>query len=89
MVIGIPDIAWVLFTTTALGTLLIALLLLPPNVLFAKLTPAHVEATMFAFTGSVTNLVFPLQKLIGITINWLTFNVTNDSLMDLYKLYLI
>lgn len=72
---GIPDLAWVIFTTTSLGTMLVAMIALPPNVLFAKLTPAHVESTMMAFTGSCTAAIFPLSKLMAIIINSLTFNV--------------
>lgn len=80
---------WVLATTTALGTLLLSLLLLPPQILFAKLTPKHVEATMFAFTGSVVALIFPLQKILGLLINWAFFDVSTQNLEDLYKLYLV
>ena len=89
LLIGIPDIVWVVFTTTSLGTLLVAFIALPPNVLFAKLTPAHVEATMMAFTGSCTACIMPLSKMMGVLINKNTINVSTDNLGDLYKLYLI
>lgn len=87
--IGIPDLAWVICSSTALSTLIFAFLILPPGVLFAKLTPAHVEATMYAFTSSIASAVFPLSKFLGISINKLTFNVTNENLDNLYKLYII
>jgi len=80
LAIGIPDIVWVIFTTTSMSTLLAAMIALPPNVLFAKLTPVHVEATMMAFTGSCIALIFPMSKLMGILINKLTFNVNKSNL---------
>ena len=87
--IGIPDIVWVMFSSTAMNTLIYAFLILPPGVLFAKLTPAHVEATMYAFTSSVTAAIYPLSKFLGTFINTVTFNVTADDLSNLYKLYVI
>lgn len=89
LALGIPDIIWVLCSSTAMGTLIFAFLVLPPSVLLAKLTPAHVEATMFAFTSSVAAAVFPMSKLVGVLINRLTFNVTFESMDELYKLYII
>lgn len=72
-VIGIPDLIWVLFGSTALNTLMYAFMILPPGVLFAKLTPAHVEATIYAFTSSVTTAVYPISKIMGTFINTVTF----------------
>merc|ERR1711990_796528 len=60
LAIGIPDLVWVLFSSTAMNTLIFAFMFLPPGVLFAKLTPAHVEATIYAFTSSITSAVFPI-----------------------------
>ena len=57
--------------------------------MFAKITPAHVEATMFAFTMTILTIHFPIGKFMGIIWNKATFNITNDSLGDLYKLYLL
>ena len=78
-----------MFSSTAMNTLIYAFLILPPGVLFAKLTPAHVEATMYAFTSSVTAAIYPLSKFLGTFINTVTFNVTADDLSSLYKLYVI
>ena len=89
LAIGIPDLVWVLFGSTALNTLMYAFMVLPPGVLFAKLTPAHVEATIYAFTSSITSAVFPTNKIIGALINLLTFNVTENDLNNLWKLYVI
>ena len=89
LIIGIPDIVWVLLSSTAMGTLIFAFLVLPPGVLFAKLTPAHVEATMYSFTSSIGAMVLPLSKLGGIVLNYFTFNVTFLTLEDLWKLYVL
>lgn len=80
---------WVLLSSTAMGTLIFAFLVLPPGVLFAKLTPAHVEATMYSFTSSIGAMVLPLSKLGGIVLNYFTFNVTFLTLEDLWKLYVL
>ena len=80
LVIGIPDIFWVICSSTAMGTLIFAFLILPPGVLFAKLTPARVEATIYAFTSSVASAVFPMSKFLGVFLNKMTFNVTVQNL---------
>lgn len=87
--VGIPDIWWIIFSSSSLGTLQFAFGVLPAMVLFSKITPAHVEATMFAFTSSVISIVFPLSKLIGALWNSLIFHVTFTNLEELYKLYLL
>ena len=51
--LGIPDFWFVLFTSTVTSSLIIGMITVPPLVLFAKITPKNVEATMFAFTTSV------------------------------------
>jgi len=87
--IGIPDIWWIVLSSSSLGTLFFAFGVLPGMVLFSKITPAHVEATMFAFTSTVISIGFPLSKLIGALWNSLLFDVTYNNLQDLYKLYLL
>jgi Na+/melibiose symporter-like transporter len=87
--LGIPDVAWVICSSTAMGTLIFAFLILPPGVLFAKLTPAHVEATMYAFTSSVAAMVMPLSKFMGVFLNKVTFDVKFESLDQLWKLYVL
>ncbi len=69
LVMGIPNMVWVMFSSTAINTFISAFLILPPGVLFAKLTPAHVEATIYAFTSSITALVYPMSKILGTLIN--------------------
>lgn len=87
--LGIPDIVWVLCSSTAMGTLIFAFLIMPPGVLFAKLTPAHVEATVYAFTSSITAAIYPLSKFLGVFINKAFFKVTTQDLHNLYQLYLV
>lgn len=69
LVMGIPNMVWVMLSSTAINTFISAFLILPPGVLFAKLTPAHVEATIYAFTSSITALVYPISKILGTLIN--------------------
>lgn len=87
-VIGISDVAWCLVTSTSLFPLQIAFLFVPANVLFTKLSPVYVEATVFAFYISVTQLYWFLSKLMGTFWNTLLFGVTKDDFSNMYKLYI-
>jgi hypothetical protein len=89
LVIGVPDIWWVLLSSSSLGTLSFAVGILPAQVLFSKITPKHVEASVFAFTSSVISIVFPVSKLVGAFWNLVFFHVSFDNLEDLYKLYIL
>jgi len=59
-------------------------------VLFAKITPAHVEATMFAFLCSVTNAAnsFP-GRILGALINKWFVGVTTEDMSSLWQLIVI
>jgi hypothetical protein len=46
--LGVDDITFMLFTTAISGTLQECLTRLPTLVLFAKITPNNIEATVFA-----------------------------------------
>ncbi len=46
---------------------------MPAGVVISKITPASVEATVFAFTQSVMSLVFPVSKLMGALWNYTLF----------------
>ena len=67
--IGIPDIVWVMMTSTALGTLIFAFMVMPPGIIFVKMTPPHIEATTYAVTSSITSAIFPMSKICGVLIN--------------------
>jgi BT1 family len=69
LIIGVPDLVWVICSSTAMGTLIFAFMIMPPGVLFAKITPAYAEATIYAFTSSITAAVYPLSKFLGVFIN--------------------
>ena len=66
LIIGIPDLVWVICSSTALGTLIFAFLAIPPSVLFAKMTPAHVEATMYAFVTVVVVVVVVFHAAVAV-----------------------
>ena len=53
---GISDMAILVFGSTVMSSIQLALTLLPCMVLFQKMTPPHVESTMMAFSASVMNL---------------------------------
>lgn len=64
--LGIPNIVWVLFTTTVIDIFMLAFKQLPTYVLFAKLTPAVIEGTVFSVITSVTNIITPMSKTFGL-----------------------
>ena len=56
---------------------------LPIMVLFAKITPQHIEGTVFAFlTGTINFASGVLRPSIGSFINDVTFKVNKDNLSD-------
>jgi hypothetical protein len=77
--LGIPDVVLAAFNTSFISTIVMALSHLPPMVLFAKFTPAHVEATMFAFLTSILNLSHFGGKGLGLLINS-AVGVSNNNL---------
>ena len=88
---GISDIAFLAFTGTTFFPIIMALYIIPPFVLVAKITPAHVEATIFAFAASLINSgIHFATKYMGVAWNKLFFDVTTETLeTDLWKLNLV
>lgn len=87
LLLGINDLAFVCLSSAVTGTLAMAFSVLPPLILFAKITPAHVEATMFAFYTSLVNASNIYGgKLSGVFFNHFFFQVSDQNLGDLYKL---
>jgi len=86
---GISDIVFVIFTSTVTDSLNYALFVVPPLVALAKMTPKHVEATMFAFCSLVTigGKEFG-GRTMGVIINKFV-NVTSSNLEDFYKLLIV
>jgi len=87
---GISDIAFVMFTGIITDTFALAFSVVPPLVLFAKITPSHVEATMFAFLTSIINAAnsFP-GKMLGAAINKWFVGVTTEDMSKLWYLVVI
>ena len=87
---GISDVVFTMVTTSVTDTLVLAFTQLPTLVLFAKITPAHIEATVFALLTGVFNFVNTvLSPNIGVLINKYCVGVTSDHLEKYYVLALI
>lgn len=86
---GMEPTAFVFLTTTLTDTLGSAIRLLSGNVLFAKLIPANIEASMFSILTGIVNFCnhFVAQEL-GNLLN-LFVGVTEDNLEKLWVLELI
>jgi hypothetical protein len=70
LLIGVSDLTLVFLTSPVLSVFIMAFTHLPNLVLFAKLIPLHIEATMFSSITSILNLA-PNQggRGLGIVIN--------------------
>jgi MFS family permease len=90
LAIGISDIAFVIVSSVITDTLSTAFSQLPVLVLFAKITPKNIEATVFAlFTGVLNLSAIVISPNMGILINQTFVGVTLTSLSDYYKLVFI
>jgi len=79
--IGINDIVWIVCTDTIFGVVSLAMNTLPTMALFAKITPAKIEGTVFAFLTGTTNLANSvLAPMVGVWINEKFVGVTADDL---------
>jgi len=79
-----------IFTTAISGTLLECLTRLPTLVLFAKITPNNIEATVFAVLTGLQNFVsLVLSANMGILVNELFVGVTLANLKNYYQLVVI
>lgn len=88
--IGIPDFAILLFGSTVLASIQFALSQLPMLVVFQKITPQHVEATMMALSASIVNLSRGfLGDCTGAFINHQFVKVTKEDMSNYYILSLI
>jgi hypothetical protein len=85
--IGIPDFAILLFGSTVLSSISFALSQLPMLVVFQKVTPSHVEATMMALSASIVNLSRGfLGDCTGVFINHYFIKVTKEDMGNYYML---
>ena len=88
--LGIKPFTFLFFTSSTLFPLIIGLFIIPPFVLIAKISPTHVEATIFAFSASVINgCLFFVPRMMGLLWNKLFFHVDAENLDNLYKCYLL
>jgi len=87
---GIRDELFVMLSVVVSDTFALAFSLVPPMVLFAKITPAHVEATMFAFLCSIlcATRILP-GSIIGALINKWFVGVTTEDMSSLWQLIVI
>lgn len=84
---GISDMVVLCFGSSVIYAVQFALSQLPSLVLFQKLTPPHVEATMMAFSASIVNMSRGLiGQLTGVAINKLFLHITQDDLSNYYLL---
>ena len=88
--LGISAFTFIFFTSSTMFPLVVGFYMIPPFVLIAKLSPAHVEATIFSFSASVINLcIFMIPRMMGNLWNKILFDVSSDNLDELWKLYCI
>jgi hypothetical protein len=89
LLVGISDIVFIIFTSTIVDTLNLAFSLMPAMVLFARVTPNHIEATIFAFLTSINNLNGVVSSNVGVLINNLFVGVDQNNLEKVYILIAI
>lgn len=88
--IGVPDLMFIVCTDTIFGIMSLAMNTLPTLALFAKVTPAKIEGTVFAFLTGTTNLANSvLAPMVGVFINEKFAGVTAEDLSNYKKLCLI
>jgi hypothetical protein len=82
--------AFIVVTDTIFGVIAQAMSTLPTLALFAKITPAKIEGTVFAFLTGTTNLASNvLSPMIGVWINEKYFGVTAEDLSQYKNLCLV
>ena len=86
---GMDPYWFMIFSSTIADVLYNAFVMLPGMVLFAKLIPANIESSMFAMlTGLMNFSNLFAAKMLGNYVNTF-FNVTQDNLGELWKLYIV
>ena len=88
--LGINDVIFLVFTGLVTDSLAQTFSFLPSLVLFAKVTPPHIEATIFSLLTGVNNFAnFFISPMVGLLINNLFVGVSNSSLHNIYILVII
>ena len=83
---GIPDAALIIFDESVGEIISQAFISMPMMVLYAKITPPHIEATCFAMLASSSNLRETISGMIGATINEKFVGVTKDDMSNYWIL---
>ena len=86
---GLPDWFVIIFTEIISDVFIQCLVVLPIIVLFAKITPANIEATSFAMLAGIYNFRGTLSGYVGTWVNDQFVGVTRDDLSKYYILCLI
>lgn len=89
LLIGLNDLMFIIFTDTVTSILALAFTQMPTMILFSKITPRNIEATVFAFLTGTFNFTGIMGQWIGSFINERFVGVTSTDLSDFYKLVLI
>jgi hypothetical protein len=88
--IHVNDLAFIILTDTIFSVISMAMGTLPTLALFAKVTPAKIEGTVFAFLTGTTNLANNvISPMIGVWINQKFVGVKSDDLSKYKYLVLI
>ena len=88
--LGIKPVIFFGFVSLFDAAAVYAFLGMPLMAVFAKLMPTSIESSMFALMTGLINLsLYFLSKLIGNLWNKLFFNVTNENLTELWKLFVL
>ena len=86
--LGIPDLVWAACGSVAIQFFTMGFSFLIPFVLVSKITPAHVEATVFSFAAMVINSTFGLGRYMGTVWNKL-FDVDAENMENLHQLVML
>jgi len=86
---GISDMFFVFFIDIVDEIISQCFIFLPMSVIFAKITPKHIEATSFALLASVSNFRSTVRGLIGAYINDAFVGVTIEDLSKYWQLVAI
>lgn len=80
---GISDSIFVVTTDVVVGTLSLAFRMMPTMILFAKITPPHLEATCFAFLNAIISFMYGvISTRTGTYINDNYIGVTSSDLSN-------
>ena len=82
---GIPDIVMICFASSVLTSAAFALIGMPALVMFLKLSPKKVEATMMSFAYTLIQLSIGfLSTMMGVLVNKYFVGVKSNDLSNYY-----